>query len=219
MKTAIPVFHMMQFLFFGTFFLFPQNIHGQPIDVTKRTLAKIFRENTIGTTHFNPKGKYDKGTIESHRSKYDTWLVCNDDQSYYRKDTLVLHNHMYAYFEMNCRHYTGWYFFKHKNRKLFNLTSFDAQTSRDGPSWSHCYWYPSVHIKNSEVFITLKDPCFNQDEFKVRWDDVDHVIRRDSNATRHETEVFKVIDLHRTLHRGIEGDWKYVMTIVRQYGK
>lgn len=71
----------------------------QEIELNKKALQKIFRQNAKGKTHKNLRG-WAISAQESHKSDYGVWMCSSLDSSYYLSDTLVMYNYRYAYFEI-----------------------------------------------------------------------------------------------------------------------
>lgn len=68
--------------------LFSQN----NIELNKRQLVQIFKQNYKGTTHLKER-KYKKYIQEWQKEKYRYWTSCNNDSSYYKSDTLIMSNY------------------------------------------------------------------------------------------------------------------------------
>lgn len=75
--------------------------YGQEVDIPKKNLKKIFRQNAKGTTHGWKKGS-DIQKDENHYMSYNEWLTGNCDSSYTSFDTLTFYNYNY-YQPEDCR--------------------------------------------------------------------------------------------------------------------
>lgn len=71
----------------------------QEIELNKKALQKIFRQNAKGKTYKNLRG-WAISAQESHKSDYSVWMCSSLDSSYHLSDTLVMYNYRYAYFEI-----------------------------------------------------------------------------------------------------------------------
>jgi hypothetical protein len=92
---------------FSTVFVFSQDTSR-----TKKNLNSIFSKNAKGTLHNYKKNYWDDSDNYSHHSDYVVWQIENNDSSYFKADTIVLHNYHYAYYELEIGKIIEWTFYK-----------------------------------------------------------------------------------------------------------
>jgi hypothetical protein len=89
---------MIRFILLFAFFTF-DNCYGQTKSYSEKDIYALFKKSISQ----NEKGKI---TIPSN-----PWLICNQDSSFYRKDTVRICSNSYYPNFLNCCEYIGWTFY------------------------------------------------------------------------------------------------------------
>jgi len=87
---------LILFLAFFTSF----NCYGQTKSYSENDIYRLFKKSISQT---------EKGKIEIPSNP---WLICNQDSSYYRKDTVRICSNSYNTNSLNCCNYIGWTFYE-----------------------------------------------------------------------------------------------------------
>lgn len=187
----------MRVYFFSIFlclfylFAFDTGIYAQVnIEISKRGIKKIFRQNYKGTIHNWKKHQNVFTKNISHKNKYRTWGACNTDSTYFFSDTVIMYNNENA--PNRCSSRIQWTFFFRKNEIRYVVPDYRVSISKTNHRIK-------VKTKNKDVFIEIyKDPIFNNGKEELK-------------------EKFLVLDLRKEFYKKKDDSPMYVMTLKRLY--
>ena len=103
---------------------------AQPLEVSRATLKKIFKDAARGTAFGWNKNDHDSGSNLAHKSKYECWLTQNTDSAYYLSDTIRFYNNQYAYFDIEGDVHFEWILVKNRDAYYADVSYNEPPTAQ-----------------------------------------------------------------------------------------
>jgi len=171
------------------FILIASLSYSQEVDIPKKDLKKIFRQNAKGKTH-NWKKSSDKQVNENYYRYYSEWHTDNCDSSYSSSDTLTFYNYYYYSPEECPCERTTWGF---RRSNYFKRSDFYVAGKTCKSQYPLDFYYKISVKKNGKRIVLTRSG--------------EHVTRTITN--------FEVINLKRVFVGNESDRPMYILTITR----